>query len=234
VQAERFKALRDELGQAPYAVHVKYLVNLGTNKQPTREKSLAALQQELDAAGAYGAEYVVFHPGAYTGDTTREQGIENISSGIDAMNIPEGVTLLLENTSGKGTTLGTTLEELDELIRATAYGYGRLGVCFDTCHAFCAGFPIHAAEGLSDTMHAIGDIIGFDNLKLIHLNDSKHPFESNKDEHAHIGRGHIGAEGFRRIVTEPRLSEVPFVLETPVEEGYGYAENIATVREMLR
>ena len=233
VQAIRFKSLRSELGQGPYAVHVKYLVNLGTNKQPTRERSLIALQAELDAASAYGAEYVVFHPGAYTGETTREQGMENISSALEALALPEGVTLLLENTSGKGTTLGTTFEELDELIRATSYGYGRLGICFDTCHAVCAGYPLHTPDGLAETMDALERVIGREHLRLVHLNDSKHPFGSNKDEHAHIGKGHIGMDAFGRIVNEPRLADVPFVLETPVEEGYGYAENIAVVRALL-
>lgn len=232
-QAAQFRALRKELGQAPYAVHVKYLVNLGTNKQPTREKSLAALQEELDAAAAYGAEYVVFHPGAFTGETTREQGMENISSGIDSMTIPDGVTLLLENTSGKGTTLGTSLEELDELIRATSCGYERLGICFDTCHAFCAGFPIHTEDGLDATLLSLDNIIGLGNLRLVHLNDSKHPFESNMDEHAHIGRGFIGEDAFFRFVNDMRLADVPFVLETPVEDGYGYTENIAFVRSLL-
>ncbi len=232
-EAARFRALRTELAQAPYAVHAKYLVNLGTSTLPTREKSLTALQQEMDAASAYGAEYVVFHPGAHTGETTRAQGMENISSAIDALAIPNGITLLLENTSGKGTTMGTTFEELDELISATSYGYGRLGICFDTCHAFCAGYPIHTADGLAETMDSFDRIIGCRNLHLVHLNDSKHPFESTKDEHAHIGYGYIGMDAFGRIVNEARLADVPFVLETPVEDGYGYAENIAAVRSLL-
>lgn len=231
-EVARFRNMRAELGQGPYAVHVTYLVNLAASSQEVRKRSLSALQDEMEAAAAYGAEYVVLHPGAATGAASREEGMQAIVSGIDALSIPRGTMLLLETMSGKGTTIGTTAEELGALIDAAAAAPGTLGVCLDTCHAFCAGYPLHTADGLSEMLDSFEDAVGLEAVRLVHCNDSKHPFRSGKDEHAHIGWGHIGVDAFRRIVNEPRLRRRPFVLETPVEDGYGHAEDISFVRSL--
>jgi deoxyribonuclease-4 len=224
--------MRAELDQGPYAVHVTYLVNLAASSLEVRKRSLSALQAEMDAAAAYGAEYVVLHPGAATGAASREVGMQAIVSGIDALSIPRDTMLLLETMSGKGTTIGTTAEELGALIDAAAAAPGTLGVCLDTCHAYCAGYPLHTADGLSEMLDSFEDAVGLEAVRLVHCNDSKHPFLSGRDEHAHIGWGHIGADAFRRIVNEPRLRRRPFVLETPVEDRYGHAEDISFVRSL--
>ncbi|RZN49284.1 deoxyribonuclease IV [archaeon] len=232
-EASRFKSLRTEADQRPYVVHGTYLINLGTKNDDVYERSLDALQTELDITGQLGIEYYVFHPGAATGGWGADEGISRVAEGLDRLEIPEGTTLLLEDTAGKGSTLGRTFSELNEMVERSGHGLGRIGICFDTCHAFCAGYPIHTERGLADTLDELDDAVGLKHLHIVHLNDSKHPFDSRKDEHAHIGMGEIGEDAFRRIVNEPRLGNVPFILETPVTEERGYAWNIAKVRSLM-
>jgi len=231
-EIERFRELREEEDQRPYAIHSKYLINLGSHNQEARKRSLDALQAELDIASSLGIEYVVFHPGAHTGGIDRKTGIENVSGCLSSLDIPDGVKLLLENTSGRGTTLGRTFEELGDMIGGSEHGYEKLGVCFDTCHGFCAGYPIHEPKGLGFTIQSLKDEVGLRNLCLIHLNDSKHPFDSRMDEHQHIGMGHIGEEAFSRLLTNEDIGKVPMVLETPVSAGRGYSWNISKVKEL--
>jgi deoxyribonuclease-4 len=126
--------------------------------------------------------------------------------------------VLLEQTAGQGTALGSTFEQLASIL-AKAGDHKRLGVCLDTCHLLAAGYDICAPEGYADTFTRFGRLIGFSRLKVFHLNDSKKPLASRVDRHEHIGRGHLGLEPFRRIVNDPRFRKLPMLLETPKEEG---------------
>jgi len=232
-EVERFIEGRRAMDIGPFAVHSKYLVNLGTHNEAIFNRSIAALQSEIEVASLLRIEYVVFHPGAYTGGSDRAGAMSRVSSGLGMLEIPKGVKVLLENTSGRGTTLGRTFEELAMMMEDSAMGYERLGACFDTCHGFCAGYPLHEPGGIESAIDEIDNTIGMGNLCLIHLNDSKHPYDSRKDEHQHIGEGHIGLEAFRVLVNHEKAMRVPMVLETPVTEERGYEQNIALVRSLV-
>lgn len=228
---ENFRKARDEQKQNPYVIHSTYLVNLATPKDDLFRKSLKCLQSELDAAGKLGVEYVVFHPGAHTGSGI-ENGIERIAEGIDELEIPESVTLLLENTAGKGTTLGKSMGQLRQMIEKADTDDSDIGVCIDTCHAHAAGYELSEEEGFQDFIQEIEEDLGLDTVKVIHLNDSKDEKGSEKDNHQHIGEGEIGEEGFRNIVNSDKLLEKPMVLETPSTDGKSYTENLEKIMEL--
>lgn len=229
---EKFQELREEKGQNPYVIHSTYLVNLATPKDDLFEKSLNCLQSELEAAEKLGVEYVVFHPGAHTG-SGRENGVERIAEGIDELDIPESVTLLLENTAGKGTTLGKSMGELREMINKAETDEENIGVCIDTCHAHAAGYNLSDEEGFQDFLQEIEEDLGLEKIKVLHLNDSKDERGSEKDNHEHIGEGNIGLEGFSNVVNSEKLKDKPMVLETPVGDDKGYEENISEIRSLI-
>jgi deoxyribonuclease-4 len=227
---EAFSEAREETHQSPYVIHSTYLVNLATPKDDLAKKSLQCLQDELDAADTLGVEYVVFHPGAHTG-AGRETGIENIARRIDKLDIPDDVTLLLENTAGKGTTLGKTVGELREMIDKSTTKEG-VEVCIDTCHAHAAGYELRDEKGFEDFIIELEEDLGLDMVPVLHLNDSKDEKGSEKDNHEHIGEGNIGYEGFTNVVNADALEDKPMILETPVTDEMGYAENVERIRDL--
>jgi len=232
-EGQKFEAEREKQGQNPYVIHSTYLVNLATPKDDLFEKSLKCLQSELEAAQKLGVEYVVFHPGAHTG-SGRDTGIERIAEGIDRLEIPQDVTLLLENTAGKGTTLGRSMGELREMMEKTDTEDNKLGVCIDTCHAHAAGYNLADEKGFQDFIQEVEEDLGFDNLKVLHLNDSKDKRGSEKDNHQDIGYGNIGEKGFSNIVNSERLQDVPMIVETPQDNADSYKENIEKLRKLRR
>jgi deoxyribonuclease-4 len=229
---KEFSDLRDEEDQNPYVIHSTYLVNLATPKDDLFEKSLNCLQSELEAAEKLGVEYVVFHPGSHTG-SGRKNGIERIAKGIDELEIPENVTLLLENTAGKGTTLGKSMGELRQMIDEAETSDEKIGVCIDTCHAHAAGYGLADDEGFEDFIQEIREDLGLEKVKVLHLNDSKDEKGSEKDNHEHIGEGNIGLEGFGNVVNSEALMDKPMVLETPVDDDKGYRENIEELKGLI-
>jgi deoxyribonuclease-4 len=230
-EGQNFQELRDEEDQDPYVIHSTYLVNLATPKNDLFEKSLKCLQAELDAAETLGVEYVVFHPGAHTG-SGRDNGIEKIAEGIDELEIPENVTLLLENTAGKGTTLGKSMGELRQMIDKAETSEEKIGVCIDTCHAHAAGYELREEEGFQDFIQEIKQDIGLERVKVLHLNDSKDEKGSEKDNHQDIGYGRIGEKGFRNVVNAEELQDLPMILETPSDNRASYKENIEKIKEL--
>jgi deoxyribonuclease-4 len=228
---EEFMDARDREDQHPYVIHSTYLVNLATPKEDLFEKSLDCLQAELDAAGTLGVEYVVFHPGAHTG-SGRENGIERIAEGIDDLEIPDGVTLLLENTAGKGTTLGKSMGELRQMMEECNTDNDKIGVCIDTCHAHAAGYDLKTEEGFTDFLQEIEEDLGLEAVKVLHLNDSKDERGSEKDNHEDIGYGNIGDEGFRNVVNEEEFEDLPMILETPQDNCESYRENLEKILEL--
>lgn len=218
----------DEMG--PWIAHGTYLINMATPKDDLAEKSIATVQGELDACAALGIPYYVFHPGAHTGAGV-DTGVANVAKRLSELDIPEEVTLLLENTAGKGTTVGKTFKQLDRMVAESSYTYEDVGVCLDSCHLFAAGYDFRSADEMDDLVAEIEDVIGLANVHYLHLNDSKHPFGSEKDEHEHIGEGEIGAEGFEYFVTHEAFRDLPMVLETPVDEK-GYDWNIERIKSL--
>lgn len=232
-EPERFREEYDSRDWGPIVVHSNYLINLATPKDDLHQKSVDTLREELRRAGLFGLEFVNFHPGSHTGAGV-DNGCSNVAEGLDALadDIPDGVVLLLENTAGAGTSLGRTAEELATMIDRSDLGMDQVGVCIDTCHAFAAGYDLRTEDGVREMVEDFDTHIGWDNVHAIHLNDSKHPFDSEKDEHEHIGEGAIGEDGMRAILRNEAVREKPIILETPVEDEKGYAENITRAREL--
>ena len=225
-EAAAFRESSADLG--PWVIHASYLVNLATPKDDLREKSIRSLQAECDTADRLGIEYVNVHLGAHTGAGV-ETGLDNAASAVDELDVPEGVTLLIESDAGSGTKLGGEFAHLAGVLdRADT----ELGTCLDTAHAFAAGYDLSTPEGVEDVLATFDEVVGLDSLHCIHLNDSKHACDTNRDEHAHIGEGSIGDDGMRTIVNHDTLVDLPFVLETPTEDGRGFAWNVDRVREL--
>jgi len=227
-EAEQFRETTERDLEGPWVIHTSYLVNLCTPKDGLREKSLDSMQKEVDAAATLEIPYVNVHLGAHTGAGV-EGGLDNAASVIDDIDIPDGVTILIESDAGAGTKLGGEFEHLAGIIDRTETD---IDVCVDTAHAFAAGYDLSTAESVDETITEFDDVVGLEHLKYIHLNDSKHGCGTHKDEHAHIGEGLIGEAGMERIINHPDLSDVPFALETPTEDGKSYAWNISRVREL--
>jgi deoxyribonuclease-4 len=220
VQVKLLKAARERFDLRPLAIHMNYLINLASVDPVIRPKSIEAFRGELDRAVAIGAEYLVLHPGNHKGQPI-EKGIAAFVLGLSiaAQGFrARGLTVLLENTAGSGASIGSRLEEL-HAIRELACHLTELkiGYCLDTCHLLAAGFNVATTAGLGATIRRIEETIGLAHIHLIHANDSKTPLGSRVDRHAQIGAGHIGMEGFRRILRHPKLRKKPFILETPVD-----------------
>jgi deoxyribonuclease-4 len=228
---EAFQSALEDVNMGPWIVHGTYLINFATPKDDLAEKSVRTVQAELDACSTLGIPYYVFHPGSHTG-AGEEGGISNIADRLSELNIPEQTTLLLENTAGKGTSLGQTFEQLDQMVEESAYGYDELGICLDTCHLFAAGYDFQTDSAMESLVEDLEATIGLDPVKYLHLNDSKHPLGSEKDEHAHIGEGEIGDEGFQTFLNHDAVADLPKVLETP-EDDKGYAWNIEKVNSLM-
>jgi len=227
-EADQFSEETDEELAGPWVIHSSYLVNLCTPKEGLREKSRDSMQQEVDAADRLGIDYVNVHLGAHTGAGV-DGGIENAAGVIDSLDVPEDVTVLVESDAGSGTKLGDQFEHLAKVIELTDE---EIGVCLDTAHTFAAGYDLSTPEAVDETVAEFDDVVGTEYLHCIHLNDSKHACGTNKDEHAHIGDGYIGDDGMKRIVNHPQWNDVPFVLETPTEDGRSFAWNVDHVREL--
>ncbi len=213
---DRFRtALETHRIEQPLA-HASYLINLASPDRALWEKSIAALVVELERAARLGVPHVVVHPGAYT-TSTPKQGMRRIARALDRVHRtlgPHPASVLLENTAGQGTVLGWDFHQLAQIIdqcRAPE----RVGVCIDTCHAFAAGYAWSPAGRFRETVGQLGELIGWERIKALHINDSKRELGSRVDRHAHIGAGQIGVEGFHRIVRHRHLRRIPMYLETP-------------------
>ncbi|MFB6120263.1 MAG: deoxyribonuclease IV [Halobacteriaceae archaeon] len=229
-EAETFREATAEADIGPWVIHASYLVNLCTPKEDLREKSVASMQAEVDAADALGIEFVNVHLGAHTGAGV-EGGLDNAASALDDLDVPDGVTVLVESDAGSGTKLGDQFEHLAAVRERTSLD---VEFCLDTAHVFAAGYDLSSPAAVDETVAEFDDVVGLDDLRCIHLNDSVHACGTNKDEHAHVGEGEIGADGMRAILNHEGWRDVPFVLETPNEpdEGKGFAYDIETVRSL--
>lgn len=231
----RLSKLRLEHCLTPLVVHDNYLINLPAADPEIRSKSIEAFRGEVERAVAIGADYLVAHPGSYK-DQPVEQAFRAFADSLAAATkgIDCGhVTLLLECTAGQGFSMGSRLEEL-AVLKMLAEGRTpiKIGFCLDTCHLLAAGYDIASADGLERTLEQAEELLGLDNVPVIHANDSKHPLGSRLDRHEHIGKGMIGAEGFRRILTHPALEGKAFLLETPVDEQGDEVRNLDRLREL--
>src|SRR5262245_16945171 len=203
-------------GIHPIVSHASYLINIATSNQALASQSFCALADELDRAEALGLMGVVLHPGARLAGS-EDHAIDLVAHALTRLfdERPRGKTMiLLEHTAGQGTAMGATFEQLAMMLERVDRHRERLGICLDTCHLLAAGYDISSETGYATTFAQFDELIGFDRLKLFHLNDSKKPCRSRVDRHEHIGKGCLGLEPFRRLLNDPRFDHLPMLIET--------------------
>lgn len=227
-EIEAFRRKHKTYGISPVFAHMPYLPNLASPDDTIYRKSVGSLLEEITRCHSLGIRYIVTHIGSHVG-MGAEDGKTRIIQALARVVDEDGPMILLENGSGSGSHLGSSLEEIAELI--AAIGRNKVGSCLDTCHAYGAGYDIATREGLTKTIHTIEKTIGFDRLKLVHLNDSYGSLGSGVDHHDHIGMGKIGEDGFRNILAS-RLAKKPMIMETPIDERRSDTENMAKVKEL--
>ncbi len=209
--------------------HAPYTMNLCAAKPDIREFAENMLADDLERMEYLPGNYYNFHPGSHVGQGP-EAGIDLIAGALNRhLKKDQNTTVLLETMAGKGSEVGRTFEELRAVIDRVDLS-DKLGVCFDTCHVWDAGYDI--VNDLDGVLEDFDRVIGLDRLKAVHLNDSMNVCGSNKDRHQKIGQGEIGEEALRRVVTHPALQGKPFILETPNDDA-GYTKEIAMIREWM-
>lgn len=214
--------------------HMPYLPNISSPLDETYEKSLEVLKTELQRCGQLKINYLVTHLGSHLGKGL-DIGLKRV---IDACNqslssVSNNVMLLLEITSGTKNSVGHEFGQIKFIIDNVEQK-DRVGVCFDTCHAFAAGYDLRNEKAVNETLRLFDEIIGLSKLKVIHMNDSKGKLGSHLDRHEHIGLGFIGEEGFRAILNHKAIRELPLILETHVDSKRDWVGNLKKVRELAR
>lgn len=231
-EVEEFRRKVGSYKLTPVVAHMPYLPNLSSPKKLIYNKSVKSLSGELDRCGTLGIPYIVTHLGSHLGEGS-DIGLEKIGSAINhaLLENPNGVMLLLENTAGTKNSMGSSFEEIKRIM-GRVDGKGRVGVCLDTAHAYAAGYDLHSPRGVNDTLQKFDSVLGLSILKLIHLNDSQVGLGSGRDRHEHIGLGYIGKQGFRALFKHEAVRDLPFIMETPVDERGDEKENMRRAREL--
>lgn len=209
----------------PIVVHATYLINLAARNDEIYQKSADAFIIELKRAQQLGASFFVLHIGNHMG-AGPDAGRARVAAAMQRAEreVPDGPVILVENTAGGGTSLGTTFEEVAAVINAA--GIQRLGMCLDTCHALAAGYDIRTKTGVKEMLDTIDKTIGLKRLHCLHFNDSKGALASHLDRHEHIGAGQIGLDGFKALLADKRIWHLPAILETPKEFPTSDVENL--------
>lgn len=213
---KKFHEAQQKTGITPVVAHNCYLVNLASTDATTLDRSLRATIGELERAEVLGVPYLVMHPGAHLGAGERA-GLRKVARGIDRALRSSGTTnvrILLETTTGQGTVLGWRFEQLAQVIALSSFAE-RLGICYDTCHTFAAGYDIRTRRAYRATMREFDRILGLDKLLCFHLNDARRDLGSRRDRHEHIGKGRLGEAAFGYVLRDKRLAAIPKILETP-------------------
>lgn len=229
------RALRAEYDVSPLVIHASYLINLCSQTESVRANAVKAFRGEVERALAWGAEFLVLHPGSWKG-LTRDEGLllaaRGIEQALDGLPWQDAAfRVLIENTAGAEFSLGGSLEQVAELVerlRACA----PVGVCLDTCHLHVKGYDIVTEDGWTETTKLIEATVGFEAVKVWHCNDAKAAMGSKLDRHEHIGEGTIGAAAFRRLLHDGRFAHAAFVAETPVDTPGDEARNVGVLRAL--
>ncbi|HEX4076938.1 MAG TPA: deoxyribonuclease IV [Candidatus Acidoferrales bacterium] len=227
--AARFRARRKELALGPLVIHANYLINLASPNPVLRTQSVQAFHQEMVRGMALGADFLVVHPGCRL-ESSVEVGVAAIAESLKhaARGLKLGeLCILLENTAGQGSSLGSRFEELKAVLDACPDL--PLGICIDTAHLFAAGWDIRKAEGLELALQHIDGTVSLDRVRVVHMNDSKMAVGSRVDRHEHIGKGKIGLDAFREILKHPLLARCAFILETPIDKPGDDKRNVAAL-----
>lgn len=227
-ESEEFQEGKADLAGGITA-HACYLINLAKDEQQPWEKSVRTLTKEVDRAGELDIPYLVLHPGSHVG-SGEEEGIKRIAEGLNRVFeecSTDGTAILLETMAGQGTGLGYRLEQLVAMEDRVEADH-RIHYCVDTCHMHAGGYDLSTESSYEDSMQQVEDVLGLDQVKVLHLNDSKGEYDSRVDRHEHIGEGTIGEEGFRALMNDKRWDGVPKILETPVDDDWeqDYGRNL--------
>lgn len=233
--AEGFRARVVDSDVAFIVAHDSYLINLASPDDALRERSTAAFGDELARCALLGVPWLVTHPGAHMGSGV-DEGVRRVAESLNrlfAEQPDQGVTVLLETTAGQGSALGRSFEELAAIL-ALVEDQTRVGVCFDTCHVFAAGYEMRTRDAYERTIDEMERHVGLDNVGAFHLNDSKKPLGSRVDRHQHIGEGELGLEPFRFLLNDPRFTRIPKLLETPKPvEHESDRRNLGVLRSLI-
>jgi len=235
-EASAFREAMEASGVGYPLSHASYLINMASPDEALRAQSVDAMEVELQRATQLGIPYVVVHPGSFT-TSNEQEGIARICESIDELHrrlSSDAAMILLENTAGQGSNLGWRFEQLGAMISGVKHP-DRLGVCFDTCHAFAAGYPMETEAEYRTTFEALDAAVGLKRVLAFHLNDSKGALGSRKDRHEHIGKGAMVEAPFARLLRDLRFIEVPKYLETPKDEigdSDWDTENLETLRRL--
>ena len=235
-EAARMKELRAKHNVSPLVIHTSYLVNVCSQNDEVRQKSIVGFRGEIERALDLGAEYLVLHPGSWKG-LTRDEGLklaaDSIEKAIDGLPW-QGTpfSILIENTAGADYSLGANFEQVSELVTRLR-NHAPVGVCLDTCHTHVSGYDIVTPEGYEETMKQAAATFGFDSVKVWHCNDAKAARGSKLDRHEHIGKGTIGIEPFRRLLNDKRFAHAAFIAETPVDEPGDELRNVEALKNLV-
>ena len=229
---DRFKKRRAEAGIGGVVCHALYLINLASPNDEIYEKSVAALENTMEIAGAIEADGVVFHVGSHQG-AGFEAGLERVVPALRKAleHTSDGTWLLIENTAGAGDTIGRSIDELAALYAALDR-HERLGICLDSCHLYASGYDVTNRKELDRVLAQLDELIGLERLRALHANDSKAPLGSNRDRHDNIGDGLLG-ENLGVFLAHPKLQGLPAFLEVPGTDGHGPdAEQVRKLKEL--
>ena len=228
-----FKAALEEMGVRPAMSHAMYLINLASPNPNFQKKSREALKAELERAEAYGLQYVVTHVGSHMGEGA-QAGIDRVVAQLDQVLSTAGgsASCLLETSAGGGAYVGAKFDDLAQILSRLPQHGERLGVCFDTAHAYASGYDVAGAEGMSKTLAQLTAIIPAQRIRACHCNDTTVTLGGKADRHVNIGQGNVGLEGFKALLHFDPLAHCGFVLETPGEEMLEGLENLNALRAL--
>ena len=231
-EATQFQQKLEESGMGPAVAHMPYLPNLSCPKKVLHKKSVKALTMELERWDLLGIPFLVTHLGGLLGKG-RELGLEQLIEAIETAfgSSNSRTMLLLENTAGVKNSMGSSFEDMQEILDHVTHK-SRVCVCFDTCHAFAAGYDLRNTEAVEKTVAELERTVGLDLLKGVHANDSKGGLASRLDRHEHIGMGYIGVQGFKAILHNETFRRLPFILETPIDSRRTDVMNLRRIREL--
>lgn len=235
-QCDEMNRLRTRYGLKPLVIHTNYLVNLASSNELFLHKSMEAFRGEVARALALCADYLVLHPGSFRG-ADREQGLVRTAAAIAASTqgidlAKGGLTILIENTAGAEFSLGSSFEQVAEVLDRLE-GIVPVGACIDTCHTHVAGYDIVSKEGIYETLRHLDETIGLSRVKVWHCNDAKAARGSKLDRHQHIGKGTIGKETFRILLNDLRLAHATFIAETPIDRPGDDRRNVDALKKLV-
>lgn len=230
--AQLFREAWEQSPIGPVIAHDSYLINLAAPDDAKWAQSKAAFADEIERCSKLGIQGLVMHPGSHLGEG-EEAGLARVCAAFQEIfaATPDDVTVLIENTAGQGTNLGWRFEHLATILDGVPGG--RFGVCFDTCHAFAAGYDVSSREGFARVMEEFDRLVGIEKIRAFHVNDAKKPLASRVDRHEQLGEGFVGRDGFKALMQDKRFHAVPKILETPKGEGNDWdLKNLALLREL--